>query len=94
MSASPPVTTPTLSTVSLGTVLDKDIDPVQPEATIGRVTRLLATYNLTALPVVDKDRHLLGAVSVDDVLDHLLPDDWREADNEVTDEAMSRASNG
>lgn len=79
---------------SVGSVLDKDIEPVTPDATIGRVTRLLATYNLTALPVVDEERRLLGAISVDDVLDHLLPDDWREADSDVTDEVMGRGGHG
>lgn len=73
---------------SLGTLLDQDIEPVGPHDPIGKVTRLLATYNLTALPVVDDDRHLLGAVSADDVLDHLLPADWREADDDVTDQSM------
>jgi len=73
---------------SLGTLLDQDIEPVDPHDPIGKVTRLLATYNLTALPVVDEDRHLLGVVSVDDVLDHLLPADWREGDDDVTDQVM------
>lgn len=73
---------------ALGTMLDSAVEPVDPHDVIGKVTRLLATYNLTALPVVDEERRLLGAVSVDDVLDHLLPEDWREADDEVTDQAM------
>lgn len=76
---------------AVGSVLDADVEPVTPEAPIGRVTRLLATYNLTALPVVDDERRLLGAVSVDDVLDHLLPDDWRDADDDVTDESLNRS---
>jgi len=75
---------------AVGTILDKDIEAVGPDAPIGRVTRLLATYNLTALPVVDAERRLLGAVSVDDVLDHLLPDDWRDADDDVTDTSLDR----
>lgn len=78
----------------IGSLLDKDVDALSPTDDIGKVTRLLATYNLTALPVVDENRRLLGAVSVDDVLDHLLPADWREADDEVTDRAMTRTAHG
>ena len=58
-------------------VLD-DLDPLRPETPLAEVTRYFATYNLVAAPVVDEQGHLVGAVSVDDVLDHLLPEDWRE----------------
>ncbi|GAA4417103.1 CBS domain-containing protein [Georgenia halophila] len=78
----------------IGAILDKDVEHLLPDDDIGKVTRLLATYNLTALPVVDEDRRLLGAVSVDDVLDNLLPDDWRGADEEITDQAMTRTAHG
>ncbi len=71
----------------IGNIIDTDVEGVGPSDGIGTVTRLLATYNLTAIPVVDEGL-LLGAVSVDDVLDHLLPDDWRDADEEETDEAL------
>ena len=62
----------------LGHVLDTDVVPLAPEETLQAVTRRLAAYNLVSLPVVDEDGHLLGAVTADDVLDHLLPEDWRE----------------
>ncbi|MDO5719902.1 MAG: CBS domain-containing protein [Actinomycetaceae bacterium] len=78
----------------LGTILDTDVDAVAPGATIGTITRLLATYNLTAIPVIDENRHLLGAVSVDDVLDNLLPDDWRDQDAEITDAEMEDRYDG
>ena len=65
---------------AIGGLLDAEIEWVAPDAPLTRLTRLLAQYNLLALPVLDPDRRLLGAVSVDDVLDHLLPSDWRETD--------------
>ncbi|WP_075889142.1 magnesium transporter MgtE N-terminal domain-containing protein [Actinomyces provencensis] len=78
----------------LGTIMDSDIEAVPPEAHVATVTRLLATYNLTILPVIDEDDHLLGAVSVDDVLDELLPEDWRDFDDDVTDRMMARSIDG
>jgi flagellar motility protein MotE (MotC chaperone) len=62
----------------VSSVADTDLDPLGPDASLREVTQHLATYNLTAVPVVDAGHHLLGAVTVDDVLDHLLPDNWRE----------------
>jgi flagellar motility protein MotE (MotC chaperone) len=76
---------------AIGGILDTEIEWVTPEAGMGQLTRLLAQYNLLALPVLDPERRLLGAVSVDDLLDHLLPADWRDADVEVTDKAMEDA---
>ncbi|WP_418277696.1 magnesium transporter MgtE N-terminal domain-containing protein [Isoptericola jiangsuensis] len=63
---------------AVGTVLDTDSGSLTPDAPVGRLTRMLAAYDLLALPVLDAEKRLLGAVSVDDVLDHILPDDWRE----------------
>lgn len=59
-------------------VVDNQIDAIGPETSLQQVTAHLATYNLVAVPIVDDADHLIGAVTVDDVLDHLLPPDWRE----------------
>jgi Mg/Co/Ni transporter MgtE len=66
----------------IGSALDRDFEPVPTDAPLGRVTRLMATYNMVALPVTDDEGRLVGAVSVDDVLDHILPEDWREERHE------------
>ncbi|GAB3449100.1 CBS domain-containing protein [Phycicoccus ginsengisoli] len=69
---------------AIGAILDKEIEPLTADAPLGQVTRILATYNLVGVPVVDDEGRLIGAVTVDDVLDHILPDDWREERREVT----------
>jgi CBS domain-containing protein/sporulation protein YlmC with PRC-barrel domain len=61
----------------LGTLLDTELEPVSPSTHISVIHRTFANYNLVALPVVDDEHRLLGVVTVDDVLDHLLPEDWR-----------------
>ncbi|CAN5324902.1 CBS domain-containing protein [soil metagenome] len=58
--------------------LDESLESLRPEATITEVALHLATYNLVAAPVVDENGHLLGAVTVDDLLDHMLPAGWRD----------------
>jgi Mg/Co/Ni transporter MgtE len=65
----------------ISAVIDTDIDPLEADTPLSEVTRTLATYNLVAVPVVDENNRLIGAVTVDDVLDHLLPNDWRDRDN-------------
>ena len=60
-------------------IIDTDLPSLSPEDSMGAVTRYFAAYNLVCGPVVDDENHLLGAVSVDDLLDHLLPEDWRES---------------
>lgn len=60
-------------------IVDSNLPNLSPETSLAGVTRYFAAYNLLCGPVVDEQNHLLGAVTVDDVLDHLLPDDWRES---------------
>jgi flagellar motility protein MotE (MotC chaperone) len=64
----------------LGGIVDNDLEPLRPEMPLVEITKRMATYDLVALPVVDQTRRLLGAVTVDDVLDHSLPHDWRDRD--------------
>jgi Mg/Co/Ni transporter MgtE len=42
------------------------------------VAERLAAYNLLAIPVCNERGQLLGAITVDDVLDRALPAGWRQ----------------
>ncbi|MEW2222295.1 CBS domain-containing protein [Streptomyces sp. NPDC006990] len=63
----------------VGALVDADLRPLPPTASVPALTSYLAAYNIVSAPVVDEGGHLLGAVTVDDVLDDLLPEGWREA---------------
>jgi CBS domain-containing protein len=67
----------------VSSLVDVNLMPVGPEAPLDVITRLFAAYNLVALPVVDEGGHLLGAVTIDDVIDHMLPEDWRDNDDDA-----------
>lgn len=63
---------------AVGGFVDPTIPPLSASDHLTTVARRMATYDLVAAPVVDDDGHLLGVISADDVLDHLLPDNWRD----------------
>jgi hypothetical protein len=56
-----------------------DIDPprIGPDTDITDVAVLMTDYNLVTIPVVDSERRMRGLVTVDDVLEVILPDHWR-----------------
>ncbi len=56
-----------------------DSDPVRVTAAVDvvDVTLLMADYNLLTVPVVDTDNQVLGVITVDDVLEATIPEDWR-----------------
>ncbi|GAA1849507.1 magnesium transporter MgtE N-terminal domain-containing protein [Microbacterium koreense] len=68
----------------LGAIMDDSVDAVAATATAAEVARMLASYDLVSVPVVDEGHRLVGVVSIDDVLDDLLPDDWRTRDDAST----------
>jgi MgtE-like protein/CBS domain protein len=50
---------------------------LSPDASFEEVARLMADYNLTSIPVVDEHKRMVGVVTVDDVLEAMLPRGWR-----------------
>jgi len=50
---------------------------VQTDADLPEVANLMTDYNLVALPVVDENERMVGVVTVDDLLELMLPTGWR-----------------
>ncbi|MGV9283027.1 magnesium transporter MgtE N-terminal domain-containing protein [Streptomyces sp. NPDC003730] len=78
----------------VGSILDDDLQPLEPDAALPVVAGFFAAYDMVAAPVVDDSGALLGAVTVDDVLDHMLPDDWRETEYHLDDADDADAAAG
>jgi CBS domain-containing protein len=62
---------------TLDSLADGGAPTVGAEVEIPEVARLMTDYNLIALPVVDGDGRPIGLVSVDDILELTLPEQWR-----------------
>ena len=75
----------------VGNIIDRSIEPVSDMATLEEVSRVLATYDLTLIPVINEHDRLVGAVTIDDVLDALLPEDWRTNDDGTPVRKVSRS---
>lgn len=59
-------------------IMDDDPVTVTPDADEEEVGRLMTKYNLLVLPVVDEAAHLLGVVTLDDALDAIVPEEWKQ----------------
>jgi Mg/Co/Ni transporter MgtE len=61
----------------LSDLMEEDIPSVRPDDRAEDAARLLAEYNLLAIPVRDDDERFIGIVTVDDALAVLLPEVWQ-----------------
>jgi CBS domain-containing protein len=62
----------------VSSLLDTAAPAIPAEADLPDVAVLMADYNLIAIPVVDGDGKPIGIVAVDDVLEQVLPEEWRQ----------------
>jgi CBS domain-containing protein len=62
---------------SLSSIVKHEVPCLSPDASFEEVARLMADYNLTSIPVVDDGGQMVGVVTVDDVLEAMLPRGWR-----------------
>ena len=62
---------------TLREVSERDPVRVRPDADLVDITLLVTDYNLLNLPVVDEEDHLIGVITVDDVLESSVPRGWR-----------------
>jgi CBS domain-containing protein len=61
----------------LSELTDPQMPTVPAETDLPEVARLMADYNLVAMPVLDQSGAPVGIIAVDDVLEQVIPEEWR-----------------
>lgn len=59
-------------------LMEDDLVDIAADVDEAEVGRIMTKYDLLAIPVVDEERRLVGIVTLDDALDAVLPDDWKQ----------------
>ncbi|HTX33059.1 MAG TPA: CBS domain-containing protein [Solirubrobacteraceae bacterium] len=62
---------------SLSSLAESACPSVTVDAEVPEVARLMSDYNLIAIPVLNGDGEVVGIIAVDDVLELLIPEEWR-----------------
>ena len=62
---------------SLSSLVDSTVPTLSVDAEVPEVARVMSDYNLTAIPVLQNDGTVAGIIAVDDVLELLIPEEWR-----------------
>jgi CBS domain-containing protein len=62
---------------TVSSLIETAVPKVSPETELPEVARLMADFDLLAIPVIDGEEKPIGVVAVDDVIELLLPDEWR-----------------
>jgi CBS domain-containing protein len=62
---------------TLQSLIETRLPTVPAETDLPELARLMSDFNMTAMPVVDGDGKPVGVVSVDDLLERMLPEEWR-----------------
>lgn len=57
----------------IANIMTKELKTVTPQTDQRRVAQIISKYNLLAVPVIDENDKILGIVTVDDVVDFILP---------------------
>ncbi|MGZ6639140.1 MAG: magnesium transporter MgtE N-terminal domain-containing protein, partial [Solirubrobacteraceae bacterium] len=62
---------------SVTSLIETRVPAISPQTELPEVARLMADFNLLSMPVIDEDNKPIGVVAFDDVLELLIPEEWR-----------------